>query len=258
MLLRPARLLPTSSSASSSSCFSIESSGAPLGAPALSCCTSEDAPAAAVGAWRRFDPGRDASPFLHWCSVVAVWGGWRSGPCEGRAAGNPTSWTGPAGSLPPPKVLGSIPVSALTTSSRCIAVYKTGVLSSRRKLQCEKISYWCFQSLDTLPCFSTYLMYINEACACLRTHALWSCTQGSVPIQLLHHHRCHLPLRATPPATPTSHAPLPSAPPPAWAHREALLPGGPPPALLFVSENIHRGFWISEPRRQKDIFHYRT
>lgn len=109
--------------------------------------------------------------------------------------------------------MGSIPVSALTTSSRCIAVYKTGVLSSGRKLQREKISYWCFQSLDTLPCFSTYLMYINEACACLRKHALWSCTQGSVPIQLLHHHRCHPPLRATPSAPPTSHAPLPSAPP---------------------------------------------
>lgn len=168
------------------------------------------------------------------------------------------------GTRPPGQVICSIPVSALTTSSRCIAVYKTGVLVSRRKLQCEKISYSCFQSLDSagcdsvqrpLPCFYTYLMYIKEACACLKKHALSCCTQGFVPIQLLHHHRCHLPLRAK-----LSPAPkLPTLPylllrPPASAQREAVLPGGLPPALLFVSENIHRGFWISKPRRQKDIF----
>lgn len=175
--------------------------------------------------------------------------------------GSPASRTGPAESL-------THLISRLRSHNILSAVYKRGALISRRKLQREKISYSYFQSLDTgggdsvqrpSVCFSTYLMYINEACACLKKHALWSCTQGFVPKQPLHHHCCHLPLRAKP--SPTRK--LPTLPhlllrPPASAQREAALPGGLRPALLSVSENIHRGFWISKPRRQKDTFHYRT
>lgn len=112
-------------------------------------------------------------------------------------------------------------------------------------------------------------MYINEACACLKE----ACTV------VLHSGLCPYITPSPPPPPPSSiksepvtrsgpsHAPLPSAPSTCLGSEGSCAPPG---GLLTCSRdsnrpysNIHRhpghrGFWISKPRRQKDIFHYRT
>lgn len=73
----------------------------------------------------------------------------------------------------------------------------------------------------------------------LKKHALWSCTQGFVPIRLLHRHRRRVPLRAKPSATgslPTLLYLLLRAA--ASAQREAVLPG----SLLTCSRGSNRPY----------------
>lgn len=66
----------------------------------------------------------------------------------------------------------------------------------------------------------------------LKKHALWSCTQGFVPIRLLHRHRRRVPLRAKPSATGSLPTLL------YLLLREAVLPG----SLLTCSRGSNRPY----------------
>lgn len=120
-------------------------------------------------------------------------------------------------------------------------------------------SRWFYTNIHV---YKWSMCLLKEACTVVLHSGLCPYTAPSPPAL-----PCSIKSKAVSELKP-SHAPLPSAPstclgsqgscaPQESAHVQQHLH----PALLL--ENIHRhpahrGFWISKPRRQKDLFHYRT